>query len=151
MTPTIEQVAAIAWDLVKPDDDPLFSGCHRDHQEKLIYHARDVQRTGIVGDDFERKVAEVLANPEAAIEAIKAKYEIAEGAIAGAAILRQLVPNGTLEEVSAANDAIAQLDPVIASFPDLDAPPTNPLPKLKAAKAAPEPAEEKPAKTKRGK
>ena len=124
MTPTIEQVAAIAWDLVKPDDDPLFSGCHRDHQEKLIYHARDVQRTGIVGDDFERKVAEVLTSPEVAITEIKAKLEL---------------------PVNPVND------PPFAPEPEPDALPTNPLPKLKAAKAAPEPAEEKPAKTKRGK
>jgi hypothetical protein len=124
MTPTIEQVAAIAWDLVKSDDDPMFSACHREHQDKLTYHARDVQKTGITGDDFERKVAEVLASPGAAIEAIKAKFA---------------------PPVDPANG------PPFTSEPEPDAPPTNPLPKLKAAKAAPEPVEEKSAKTKRGK
>jgi len=123
MTPTIEQIAALSWDLMKPDDDPMFSGCHKDHQEKLIYHARDVQKTGIAGDDFERKVAEVMANPEAAIAEIRAKIE---------------------PPVNLVND------PPFANDPEPDAPPTARLPKLKASKAAPEPVEEKPTK-KRGK
>jgi hypothetical protein len=73
MQPTIEQAAALAWDLVKADADPPFSHCLLDHQQKLIYHAQDVQRGGPVSDDFERKVKDVLANPEQAIAEIKAK------------------------------------------------------------------------------
>lgn len=73
-TPTIEQVAAMAWDLMKPDDDPMFSGCHQDHQSKLIYHAQDVQKTGVADDPFEKMVAAVLADTSGAIAALKAKY-----------------------------------------------------------------------------
>lgn len=63
---TIEQVAALAWDLVKSDDDPLFQLCSTDHCSKLVYHAQSVKATGIASDDFERKVKDVLADPDAA-------------------------------------------------------------------------------------
>lgn len=76
--PTIEQIAAMAWDLVKADDDPPFSNCLLDHQQKLIYHARDVQRTGRADDVFEAKVAEILDDPAAAIAALKTKLGLAE-------------------------------------------------------------------------
>jgi len=76
--PTIEQVAAIAWDLIRSDTDPVFDSCQIDHKDKLFYHARDVQKTGKVDDDFERKVREVLSNPAAAITAIKARYMLPE-------------------------------------------------------------------------
>lgn len=76
--PTIEQAAALAWDLMKPDDDPHFSGCAKDHQEKLVYHAQSVAASGIANDDFERKVKDVLANPAAAITEIKAKAGLVE-------------------------------------------------------------------------
>ena len=61
---TIEQVAAISWDLMKPDDDPLFHICSIDHQQKLVYHAQNVKSSGIANDEFERQVKEVLADPE---------------------------------------------------------------------------------------
>lgn len=76
--PTIEQAAALAWDLTKADTDPPFSDCLLDHQQKLIYHAQDVQRGGPADDGFERKVREVLANPEQAIADIKAKLGLPE-------------------------------------------------------------------------
>jgi len=78
MQPTIEQAAALAWDLVKADTDPPFSHCLLDHQQKLIYHAQDVQRGGPADDGFERKVKEVLAHPERAIADIKAKLGLPE-------------------------------------------------------------------------
>lgn len=78
--PTIEQAAAIAWDLIRADSDPTFDGCMKDHQDKLTYHARDVQKTGTANDDFERKVKEVLAKPDEAIAAIKARYALPEPA-----------------------------------------------------------------------
>ena len=73
MNPTIEQAAALAWDLVKAETDPPFSSCLLDHQQKLIYHAQNVQRGGPADDAFELKVREVLADPKAAIVAIKEK------------------------------------------------------------------------------
>ena len=73
MTPTIEQVAAMAWDLVRADDDPPFSSCTIDHREKLIYHAQNVQKSDLASDAFEQKVKDVLANPGAAIAELKAR------------------------------------------------------------------------------
>ncbi len=63
---TIEQVAALAWNLTKDDADPLFHLCQKTHQDKLVYHAQDVQRGGPADDAFEAKVKDVLANPDAA-------------------------------------------------------------------------------------
>lgn len=72
--PTIEQVAAIAWDLVRDDADPLFEGCTVDHRSTLIYLAQNVASSGLAQTGFEQKAREVLGDPVAALAAIQARY-----------------------------------------------------------------------------
>ena len=105
MTPTIEQAAAMAWDLIRADNDPPFSSCTIDHREKLIYHAQNVQKSGLASDAFEQKVKDVLANPGAAIAALKAMQKALEA------------------EFDAAVKAVG----FSSTTPEPDAPPTNPL------------------------
>lgn len=111
MTPTIEQAAAMAWDLVRADNDPPFSSCTIDHREKLIYHAQNVQKSGLASDVFEQKVKDVLANPGAAIAELKA---------------RAAVPTITDEAFNFVK-GILQRSGAIEITPEPDAPPTNPL------------------------
>ncbi len=73
--PTIEQVAAIAWDLLRDDDDPMFSHSLKDHQESCVYAAETVASSGIGETPYEKQVLRVLHNLEAALADVKARYE----------------------------------------------------------------------------
>ena len=61
--PSIEQVAAIAWNWSKAGDDPPFHLCTQDHREKLIYHAQNVAKGGAATTPFDKAVWDVLTNP----------------------------------------------------------------------------------------
>ena len=65
--PTIEQVAAIAWDLLRDDGDPMFSHSLKDHQESCVYAAETVASSGIGETPYEKQVLRVLHNLEAAL------------------------------------------------------------------------------------
>lgn len=62
----IAQIAGIAWDKVKADDDAPFALAQPNFRNDLIYHAEAVQRSGrALSDDstigaFEREVRDML-------------------------------------------------------------------------------------------
>lgn len=75
--PSIEQLAALAWNGSKADDDPPFHLCAQDHREKLAYHAQNVVKGGAVTTPFDRAVRDVLTNPaKVAVELAPPPIEI---------------------------------------------------------------------------
>lgn len=70
VTNAIEAVAALAWNATKDAADPEFGSCILVHQQKLVDHARAVQNSGLVESDFDKKVAELLADPDGTYAAI---------------------------------------------------------------------------------
>ena len=127
MTPTIEQAAALAWDLVKDDDDPLFQDCQIDHRNTLVYLAQNVKATGLAATPFEQKVKAVLLDPEQAIAEIKAKLG-----------LPQTLP--AVVVATEAADAVVDPVPLATMPPEVEESPADAKSRAKA-----------PAKTKRGK
>jgi len=78
--PSIEQLAALAWNGSKADDDPPFHLCAQDHREKLAYHAQNVVKGGAVTTPFDRAVRDALAGlvrlaPEVAPQAATVAVE----------------------------------------------------------------------------
>lgn len=94
--PTIEQVAAIAWDLLRDDDDPMFSNTLKDHQESCVYAAETVASSGIGETPYEKQVLRVLHNLEAALADVKARYEAPAPAPAPAPEIEVEVPTKKL-------------------------------------------------------
>jgi hypothetical protein len=66
-------IAAKAWEQVKPEDDPPFEQCAQDHKFRLAYKVESVAKTGTCEDDFDRAVHAILnPQPEAASDATPA-------------------------------------------------------------------------------
>jgi len=73
--PTIEQVAAMAWDVSKEPADPPFHLCQVDHRERLVYLAQNVAQSGVAESPFEQQVKATLRNPDETLAELRAKYE----------------------------------------------------------------------------
>lgn len=57
-------IAAQAWEQVKPEDDPPFEQCAPDHKFRLAYKVESVAKTGTLEDDFDRAVYAILHPPQ---------------------------------------------------------------------------------------
>lgn len=57
-------IAAKAWEQVKPEDDPPFEQCAQDHKFRLAYKVESVAKTGTCEDDFDRAVHAILNPPQ---------------------------------------------------------------------------------------
>src|ERR1044071_9123722 len=65
-----EDIAEAAWNATKSADDPEWGLTPATHREKFLYKAQSVKRSGVVDDDFDRKVAELLKPPKAKAAAV---------------------------------------------------------------------------------
>src|SRR5262245_29355061 len=59
----IREIAAKAWEEVKPSTDPPFTQCATVHQSSLAYKVENVAKSGSAGDDFERAALAILTRP----------------------------------------------------------------------------------------
>lgn len=59
-------IAAQAWEQVKPEDDPPFERCVQGHQFRLADKVREVAKGGNPDDDFDRAVQAILNPPQEA-------------------------------------------------------------------------------------
>jgi hypothetical protein len=57
-------IAAKAWERVKPEDDPPFDQCAPDHKFRLAYKVESVAKTGRIEDDFDSEVYAILNPPQ---------------------------------------------------------------------------------------
>lgn len=65
-----EEIAEVAWNATKSIDDPEWGLTPTTHRDKFLYKAQSVKRSGVVDDDFDRKVAELLKPPKAKAAAV---------------------------------------------------------------------------------
>lgn len=104
MSVHINDIAALAWNATKPEEDPEFNGCILDHRLNLITRAKSVQEHGLVEpvQDFEKKVAELLKDEAGTENAVlKAQAESAQ-AVADAAAARAKAASAAASEAAKA-------------------------------------------------